>query len=231
MAGRDCTFTPLSGKPILLDGVFFSGAREIYCRRVYFALPGFDIRVGDIVMDLGANIGLFTTMAAVCGARVVAIEAQSGFHSIIEDNLRRNNCSERAQLELALVGGGTGILSSPQSRSNATHWGDEPRAATIRSLIQKHSLDRIDLLKIDIEGSEFDLFSGDLDWLKYVDRITMEVHTGFGDVHEIQDTLEVAGFSSVLLSSSNREIVKTITGPDGYLFATKRTVAFATPTA
>jgi hypothetical protein len=83
VAGRTCEFVVL-GRRIILEGRCFSGARELYCRKVYFALPGFSIREGDTVVDLGANVGLFTVLAAKIARRVVAIEAQSEFISEIQ---------------------------------------------------------------------------------------------------------------------------------------------------
>jgi hypothetical protein len=61
---------------IVLDGSMFSGAREMYARQVYFALDGFSVAPGQVAVDLGANCGLFTTLAAKTGCRTIAVDVQ-----------------------------------------------------------------------------------------------------------------------------------------------------------
>jgi len=222
MAGRTCRFTPLPGRSVVLDGSSFSSARELYCRRVYFIRPGFEIGTRDVVVDLGANAGLFSTMAAVYGSLVIAVEAQSGFFPLMEANLARNGCAERARLVHALVGAGTGILSDEAARAAATHWGEQPVERSIADIIAMHELDHVDLLKVDIEGSEFDAFSGDLSWSTVVRRIVMEVHTAFGDVGALRARLAAAGFDTVLVDDATARPVAEITAPSGYLFAERR---------
>jgi hypothetical protein len=93
-----CRFRVDRRKAFEIDGAYFSGAREIYYRGVHFALPGFDKQAEDISVDLHANVGLFTTIAASLGKRVITIEAQSGFIPLIHHNLRENHCSHKASI-------------------------------------------------------------------------------------------------------------------------------------
>ncbi|WP_315817027.1 FkbM family methyltransferase [Paraflavitalea speifideaquila] len=54
------------------------------------------------------------------------------------------------------------------------------RSITINDIIEKYQLLKIDLLKIDIEGSEKELFSGNYNsWLSKVGAIVIEVHDWF----------------------------------------------------
>src|ERR1700738_4934997 len=41
----------LQGVAIDLEGRLFSGAREMYCRQVYFPSAEFELRAGTVVMD------------------------------------------------------------------------------------------------------------------------------------------------------------------------------------
>lgn len=220
MAGRTCSFRPQPGCVVRVDGGDFSAAREMYCRRVYFARPGFEIAPGETVVDLGANIGLFTTMAVVSGARVVAVEAQSGFLPEISANLQRNGSADRAEIVQALVGAETGILSTEENRRSASAWGDEPDRVGMAELLDRYELAHVDLLKIDIEGSEFDLFRQD-GFLANVRRIAMEVHPTHGDVPELRAVVERHGFRVSLLDSEGRPAEALTGSRGGYLFATR----------
>jgi len=213
-----CRFRMGRGKALQIDGAYFSGAREIYCRRVYFAITGFDIWSEDISVDLGANVGLFTTLAASRGKKVISIEAQSGFIPMIGHNLRENHCSQKASVELGIVGSNKGLLSDPSARKKASHWVDEPRVLSLPELFRRHSITRVDFLKVDIEGSEFDLFSGDIGWLRKVEKIAMEVHPSYGEVSTIKSTLENAGFRVWLLDANQRRVTQ-LTQSSGYVFA------------
>ena len=44
------------------------------------------------------------------------------------------------------------------------------------TVIRKLGIDKIDILKIDIEGAEYELFESVQDWLGHVNTILVEVH-------------------------------------------------------
>ena len=196
----------------------FGGAREIYGRNVYGAVPGFELRAGDMVVDLGANVGLFTVLAARHGARVLAVEAQSGFVDEIQRHARLNDCTDRVTVEVGLLGAGTGVFADAGRLRTASHYGSQPPPLTLAELLRRHRVDRVDLLKVDIEGAEFGLFDGDLGWLARVRRIAMEVHAEFGDPARLARRLADHGFA-VSLVDNQGATVPAITEPSGYLFA------------
>jgi FkbM family methyltransferase len=206
------------GQIIRLQGAVFGGAREIYGRNVYGAAPGFDVQPGDVVVDLGANAGLFTVLAARRGARVVAVEAQSGFVDEIQRLVRLNGCAERTTVEVGLLGTGTGFFGDAGRLRMSSHYGKQPPPLAMAELIRRRGIDRIDLLKIDIEGSEFGLFGGDLRWLACVRRIAMEVHSEFGDPDTLAGCLAAHGFA-VSFVDNRGATVSAISERGGYLFA------------
>lgn len=74
MASRSWVFRT-QGVELILEGRLFSGAREMYGRSVYFPDRNFQLESGTTVIDLGANTGLFSLLAALRGCRVIALEA------------------------------------------------------------------------------------------------------------------------------------------------------------
>lgn len=231
MFGRKYTFK-VSGQTIILDGKYFGRATELYARRVYFSLPEFELRPGMVVFDLGANMGIFTVLAALIAKKVVAVEAVKEFIDEARENLKINNCLDKVSLVWGIIGEGSGMFANLQIRKK---WlGENPPPATsIPELMKMAGVDKVDFMKIDIEGSEFDLFKNNEDWYRKVHYITMEAHNPFlsdgeliptGDVQSVIRNLTAAGFEVKLLDLDGR-VTDGIKGDAGYLFA--RNLAFS----
>lgn len=165
--------------------------REVWLDEAY-RLP-FDLRPRTVV-DLGANIGL--TSLWLRGRyevdRIVAVEPST-------DNVRvlRKNLPHACVTVIhAAVGPEDGIACFATSAQS--HLG---RVASVGSRVRQVSMHTvldalapattIDLLKVDIEGAETQLFSGDLTWLTRVRSIVIEIHPPIVDrtaiIHRIQD--------------------------------------------
>lgn len=215
MQGRACTFL-ISGRPIVLDGAAFGLAREIYGRRAYFASNS-EVQRGDLVVDLGANAGVFSVLAAHLGARVIAVEAQAAQMDRLAITLRHNPSSGSAVSAVhGLVGPGVGVLSN----WGASEFGGViPPTLTVDGLLERFRVDRIDFLKVDIEGSEFALTEAGGAWLGLTNRIAMEVHTEYGDPEVLVEALKEHGFL-VRLCNTRGVNVERIIDATGYLYAT-----------
>ncbi len=226
MGGRSWTFQPVPGTWITLPGPAFGGAREMYCRGVYWGRPGYAPAAGENVVDLGANQGLFSVFAAAAGARVLAVEAQRGFGPALLKHAKTNRCSERITLVHALVGASSGVLADESRRLAASHWEDGVPQVEMETLLAEAAFDRVDLMKIDIEGSEYALFQ-EAGWLDRVGRVVMEVHTEFGDPATLLRTLRGAGFNAVLLDNALRPTARLADTSSGYLYARRDTARSA----
>lgn len=195
----------------------FSGAREMYARQVYFAVDGFSLSRDDVVVDLGANWGLFTTLAAKTGCRTIAVDVQQALLDYIPRLLALNRCDPGlVSVVWGVVGADTGVVSvKPELMASA------PPAISMDTLVEQFGLDHVDFLKVDIEGSEFALFGGNPGWLGRVRRIAMEVHTRFGDPAVLAGLFRRHGFRVRLLE--NGRIAEQVCGESGYLFADRET--------
>ena len=141
------------------------------------------------IVDLGANIGLASIYFAghYRASRLLAVEPNPETFRDLERNLRRLSRAGRVQLVWGGVWSEERRLAAhpapatPKSNAFATLAAPDGESATIPGypmalLLQLAGFDRVDLVKVDIEGAEVELFRGDLQWLDRVGAIAIEFH-------------------------------------------------------
>lgn len=157
------------------------------------------------IVDAGANVGYATLrfLKYFPEAKIIAIEPES-----MNVTQFKKNCSSYRNVSLeekALWPTATTLgIDSPSGASNAFVVYEDPHGSietvSIPGLMQKYGLEEIDLLKIDIEGSERQLFSHPniQDWLAKVKVMLIETH----DV-----TLNLAGCSDTVRAAASQHFV------------------------
>ncbi len=150
-----------------------------------------------VIIDAGAYTGLSATYFASTypEAKVIAIEPDSANFGLLVRNtsglanvqaVRAALWSSNRQVELTDPGNGAwafrvaemGDPGSAGLHSEKVAHNRIP-AITIPEIINTYSLSRIDLLKLDIEGSEKEVFAGSASWLEQVGAICIELHDKF----------------------------------------------------
>ena len=132
--------------------------------------PLVHVRRDDVVIDCGAHIGGFTRIALQAGARmVVAIEPETANLRAFRRNFEQELKSARVLLIPKGVWETTGKLSLHISKTGDSHSvifaqkgpGDEEiEVTTLDALAGELKLDRVDFVKMDIEGSEANALRG-----------------------------------------------------------------------
>jgi FkbM family methyltransferase len=138
-------------------------------------------------VDCGANIGLASRYLkqAFPQATVIAIEPDQENFKLLSENLSGLPDCHPVLAAVWPVPGFVqlerdGLRHSAFRTKATTGSGDTIEALSIPSIMERFGLERIGLLKIDIEGAEMELFSApDLSWLERVDRIAIELHDLF----------------------------------------------------
>jgi FkbM family methyltransferase len=173
------------------------GIREIFLDQAY-RLP-FDCNPSCVV-DLGANIGLTSVwLAKTYGAtRIVAVEPDPSNAKLVRQNLRANGID--ATVIEAAIGSSDGTAFFSNNReSNIGKVASSGNPVTMISmstlLAQLGEGQMIDVLKLDIEGGEQELLSGNLDWLKRVSAIIAEFHPEVIDYPGCIRAIEGAAFT------------------------------------
>jgi FkbM family methyltransferase len=208
---------PPGGTVISLPAAYTAGAREMYCRNVYLR-TGFVMPRTGWVLDLGANRGLFSVWAALAGAQVVAVEAQEGFGPEIKRLAAHNGVGGRVHVEIAVAGGTVRAGATAGVVADDKRWAATSHGATLRpagtsvpKVMSAFRIGRIGLMKVDIEGGEFAVFSNeeDLSWLDQVDQVVMEVHGDFGDAAALVGRLRQRGFAADLRDNAGTRVSAT----------------------
>lgn len=169
----------------------------------FYERHGYAIEPGWRVVDVGAGIGEFTLLAAMSGARVVAFEPSPTSFATLRENLGLAGMADVVALDIAIGDSeGSTILdiTGDPLRHGPTHdpaAGIQVRALSLAGALREGGLDRVDLLKMDCEGAEYDILRGaEPDTLARIDRIVMEYHDlDEQRIHgELVKALEGAGF-------------------------------------
>jgi len=162
---------------------------EIYNREDYFKGDCI-ISPGDVVVDCGGNIGIFTSIAMDMGAsRVLSFEPfQDNFelnkknnpNAQIFDNAVYNKSGEILELLYTPTGnGGHTIVGSEFDREpgHFQHKNLFVKTITLDDIISQNFIDHIDFLKVDTEGSELMILEGLSDInLNKIKNIAIEYH-------------------------------------------------------
>lgn len=151
-----------------------------------------------VIVDAGAYTGLSTAFFATRypDAKIVAIEPDKcNFDMLIRNTacfsnvhpLRAALCAEGGFVSLEDPGlGAWGLrVKAPEDGRAAVRKaladlpGNVVRAITIPDVMREFGVERIDLLKLDIEGAEKEIFDNAHSWLDCVEAICLELHDRF----------------------------------------------------
>lgn len=199
------------------SGNGYAFLRELFVRQIYFR--AFRQLRFDTCLDLGCNTGVVASCLRSLGGpdgRVYGVDPFT-----YPDSTFRASAAKTSgiTLEQRVLCGESIRHDAEQLRALCEPYGFDPSlAATVEEVMDAHHLDRIDFLKMDIEGAEFLIFRDSIRWLERVDNLAMEVHANAGDPTEIVERLRAAGFKVKWLSDSG---YPTGTRDAGYIYASR----------
>ena len=201
---------PFQGVICLRENAFdFITFEEVVFEQVYKAIPKFLPRCNRIV-DLGANIGLTCLYLAALypSCTIVAVEPHTENFKLLTKNVGPLIAADRCiPLQAAAWGSDKQlVIQMPEisSRYNAITVQESESAAapgpgveglSVPKIMERSGFDEIDLLKIDIEGAEAQLFTGDLHWLNRVGAIAIEFHHDSRKASNFDSIVQQYGFA------------------------------------
>lgn len=181
--------------------------REIWTENVYEVDEG-RFTKGGTVVDIGANIGAFSVLAAHYGAgKIIAVEPEPHNLAALKTNIQLNNLQNKISVVEVAVSDYEGNAVIGDDAGGATIKDEHTIGATVPvttldALFSSHNIESVDVLKVDVEGSEREIILGaSRETLQKCRYITMEfdVRSGYavGDmVKKLTETHHVRTMGS-----------------------------------
>lgn len=195
---------------------------EMWVEEIYIP-KGFQIKNDDIIVDIGAHIGIFSIYAAKYApqGKVFSFEPTDDNYALLIENISENKINNITPYKKGISNtdgereinvwddetrGRTfypEIFKIPGDKEGRTYYGSvKPHkmmivTITLDTIIKENSIEYIDFLKIDCEGAEYDMLFNCLDsTLLKVKKISMECHNidNERNINTMMSFLENKGF-------------------------------------
>ncbi|MCE9587676.1 MAG: FkbM family methyltransferase [Verrucomicrobia bacterium] len=160
---------------------------QIFADRDYQCLD--EVQSAQLVIDCGANVGYSSVyfLNRFPSAKVIAIEPDPNNFALLKANVAPygDRCET---LQTAVWSSETDLVISEVPFRDGREWSKtvrpirtgetgSMRAISIGSVLKESGLQRISILKCDIEGAEIQVFSSGFEsWLGKVDNLVIELH-------------------------------------------------------
>jgi FkbM family methyltransferase len=170
---------------------FLHSLMELFVDEIYKS----DMPTNAYIIDCGANIGLSTIYFHKClpDAEIVSFEPDDANYSLLSANVAQLKSNKIKILKEAVWihddfisfenTGGLGSKIGEENGSNTV----KIKATSLKNFITK----KVDLLKVDIEGAEYEVIKDIKDKLHLVDRFFIEYHGSFSNQNELLEILNI----------------------------------------
>ncbi|MEZ5420748.1 MAG: FkbM family methyltransferase [Vicinamibacterales bacterium] len=163
---------------------------DVLLYRQIFERHEYDVpvsRAPRVIVDAGANVGLSAVYFAhrFPDARIIAIEPEAHNFALLAHNVadypnvvpvKAALWHENTVVDLFDPGVGPWGYVVGHRDAGLGAWRQFTDAVTLDKVMHTHGLDRVDLLKMDIEGSEREVLADAAAWIDRVDALIVELH-------------------------------------------------------
>ncbi len=166
----------------------YAVANELFLDKQYGQCENVIKKAKNCIIDVGGHLGFFSLMASALNPTVpiFTFEPHSGNYEILKQNLKENRIKSVHPKQLA-VNDSIEQIDLQLSQEDLNHSiikaieptgeSQKVQTTTLERIFQKNRIERCDLLKLDCEGSEYDIiYSAPDDLLKKIQTIFLEYH-------------------------------------------------------
>jgi len=181
----------------------FEPIYEIWRQNIY--TKHYQIKDRDIIIDIGANIGVFSIFVAKSAmeVKVFSYEPTPEVFKRLLKNIKINNLENFIfpfQLGVAGNNGEKILFIHPKGSTSNTLYRDylsvcknnslPIRTVTLEDIFRNNNLNYCDFLKIDAEGAEYEiLFHTSPEYLRKIKNIALEYHQGHREIIKFLEKL------------------------------------------
>lgn len=189
--------------------------KEVWIKNIYNQY-GVKVNKGDTVVDIGAHIGVFSIYAAELSetGKVYAFEPYLDNYRRLENHKLINNknnlfiynkgISDREGKQTLYLSPDNNTGGHSLHLKNHSNKKTEIQTITLSGFCDREKIYKIDFLKIDCEGAEFEILKTDETILQKVNKIVMECHPYENNtVDDIIRLLERNGFKVIRESNDS----------------------------
>jgi FkbM family methyltransferase len=188
------------------------------------------MKEGDLFVDVGANIGVYALHAARRvgeKGKVFAFEPTPETFSDLQQNVQSNRCLNVTCEKIALADqiGEARLVECGRAASNritllsTTDKSTKISIGTLDDYCQTNRIQKIDFIKVDIEGGEADFFSGGIKTLKKDKPIILFESAHSGPAYLERKILRGLGYSLNILNRQVLEVAGNDVSPSGNIVA------------
>lgn len=152
--------------------------KEVFLENAYLFNPKWV--KGGVVIDIGANIGSFSIIAASSARKVFAYEPEPHNFSLLKKNIALNELENKiTAFNLAIGKPGETRINNASGHSQINQVaGDIVKVIGLDQVFTNNSIKNCRLLKLDCEGAEYEAIDNTSDGsLTKIDRILGEFHS------------------------------------------------------
>jgi FkbM family methyltransferase len=171
---------------------YLHGIKEIFVEEIYKQ----ELSANAYILDCGANIGLSVIyLKKICPtATIIAFEPDKNNFELLQKNIASHGL-QNVELkneavwkeETMLSFGSEGTMSSKIVFDKEAHRSTLTKAVRLKDYLNR----KIDFLKIDIEGAEYQVLCDVSDNLSFVNNLFVEYHGMFGQVSELSELFDL----------------------------------------
>ena len=139
---------------------------EFFVDKMYRSVETIISDIKYPIIDTGAHIGIFSIYSKMINpkSKIIAIEPEPGNFKLLQANLKLNNCTNVKLIRAALVAGkelNTKLYLSKNTHNHSTAPLSknciQVHATNLKKLLEENKIEKIGLLKMDIEEAEFEI--------------------------------------------------------------------------